>query len=286
MRLLPLLLLLVAVAGCGGSDASGDGEPVVVATIPQIADMARNVAGERLEVRSLLEPGADPHDFELRPSDAEALAEADVVLRSGHLDEWAEEAMPEGTRVVELQRDAPEHWWHDPQNVVVAADAIGAVLAETDGEGAAAYDRRARDYIRQVEALDGAIERCLDAIPSDRRKLVTTHDAMEAFATRYGLEVVGTVIPSNSTQAQPSSGDLAKLVEDVRRAGVRTVFPESSVSPDVERALAEEAGVKLGKPLYADALGENGSAGDTYLKSLAFNAKAIAEGLGAPPCEL
>jgi ABC-type Zn uptake system ZnuABC Zn-binding protein ZnuA len=286
MRFLPLILLLLAAAGCGGSDASGDGRPVVVATLPQIADMARNVAGDRIEVRSLLDPGADPHDFELRPSDAEALADADAVLRSGHLDEWAEEALPEGARVLELQRDAPEHWWHDPQNAVVAADAIGKLMAETDGAAAAEYDRRAAAYIRKIEEVDAAIERCMESIPPEQRTLVTTHDAMEAFANRYGLEVVGTVIPSNSTQAQPSSADLARLAEDVRRAGVRTIFPESSVSADVERALAEEAGVRLGAPLYADALGEEGSAGDTYLKSLRSNAQAIAEGLGAPACDV
>ena len=283
MRRLPLLLLAL-LAGCGGSDASGDGGPAIVATLPQIADMAANVAGESLTVHALLEPGTDPHDFELRPSDAEALAEADVVLRSGELDEWAEEAIPGGARVVTLQGEAPAHWWHDPQNAVLAVDAIAEAL-EAEDPGSWQYDASAKRYIAEIEALDGAIERCLDAIPPDRRNLVTTHDAMRPFADRYGLTVVGTVIPSSSTQAQPSSADLAKLAEDVRRAGVRTVFPESSVSADVERALAEEAGVQVGEPLYADALGGRGSGADTYLKAMAHNARAIAAGLGGA-CEL
>jgi ABC-type Zn uptake system ZnuABC Zn-binding protein ZnuA len=143
----------------------------------------------------------------------------------------------------------------------------------------------AGSYTEKIERLDAAITRCAGRVPRSKRVLVTTHDALGPFAKRYGFEVVGTVIPSNSTQAQPSSADLARLVEDVRETGVTTIFPETALSGDVERGIAEEAGVEVGEALYADSLGPKGSPGDTYLKAMAFNARAILASVGAN-CDL
>jgi zinc/manganese transport system substrate-binding protein/manganese/iron transport system substrate-binding protein len=107
---------------------------------------------------------------------------------------------------------------------------------------------------------------------------VTTHDALGYFARRYGIEAIGSVIPSLSTEAQPSAADADRLVDQIRREGVRVVFAESSVDSKLERAIAEQGGARVGEPLWADTLGPAGSGGATYLESLAANANAMIDG--------
>jgi ABC-type Zn uptake system ZnuABC Zn-binding protein ZnuA len=161
-------------------------------------------------------------------------------------------------------------------------------LSEADPDGAATYERNARAYGERLAALDRAVQRCIDQIPPAQRKLVTTHDALGYYADRYGLDVVGAVIPSLSTQAQASAGEVDELVATIRREGVKAIFAESSVSPELERRIAEQSGAVVGKALWADTLGPRGSDGDTYLKSIASNTRAIADGLsgGAVSCTL
>ena len=298
--LLVLAVVLAPVlAGCGGGEgsASAGGRPQVVATTTQVADLARNVAGDRAEVRGLLAANADPHDYELRPSDLDGLTEASLVLRSGgDVDEWLAGALEDtgaeapvltlADRVETIPGDP--HWWQDPRNAGRAVAAIRDALTRADPAGAATYRDGAERYLARIRALDTAVADCFGRIPEARRKLVTTHDALGYFARRYGIDVVGTVIPSRSTRGQPSAGATAALVRTIRREGVRAIFAETAVAPKVERAIARESGAKVGEELYADTLGPAGSPGATYLGSVAANANAIAAGLsgGAVACDL
>ena len=145
------------------------------------------------------------------------------------------------------------------------------------------YEANAAAYVKKLRALDAAVAACIDRVPPARRKLVTTHDALGYYARRYGIEVVGTVIPALTTQGQPSSADTAELTRDIEEAGVKTIFAESSVNPKVEEAIADAAGAKVGRELWADGLGPEGSDGDTYLKSIASNTRALAEGFSGSP---
>ncbi len=120
--------------------------------------------------------------------------------------------------------------------------------------------------------------RCIESVPASQRRLVTTHDALGYYADRYGIEVVGALIPSLSTEAQPSAGDTAELVEQIRDEGVNAVFPESSLSPKLERAVSREAGAEVGARLWADTLGPKGSDGATYIGSVASNTEALVAG--------
>ena len=295
-RLLLLLLLVLAViaAGCGREDAasSGSAELTVVATTQHVADFAREVGGDRVNVVALVPANADPHDFEPRPSDARAVADADVVLRSGgDLDGWlggllenaggdAEQVtLIDAVRTIQGDGETDPHWWQDPRNVVRAVDRIEAAFAEADPDGRAAYERNAARYAGEVRALDGRIAQCLSGVDADRRKLVTNHDSFGYFAERYDVEVLGSIVPALSTSAQPSAGDVRRLVDDIRRAGVTTIFPESALNQRLERAVARDAGVEVGEPLYADTLGP-GDHG-TYLGALRHDASLIAESFGA-----
>jgi ABC-type Zn uptake system ZnuABC Zn-binding protein ZnuA len=289
-RLVLLLLALAALgSGCGdGGGAAAAGRLNVVATTTQAADLARNVGGERVAVTGLLAPNADPHDYELRPRDLDAVAEAALVVRSGgEVDDWLQEAIDaSGTDapVLDLsarvrRRGDDPHWWQDPRNVELAVPAIRDAMAKADPAGAAAYRANAAAYLQRVRRLDAAVQACIGRIPARRRKLVTTHDALGYYAARYGLEVIGAVIPSLSTAGQPSAGETAELVRTIRAAGVPAIFAESSVSPKVEEAIARDAGAAVGAPLWADSLGPPGSGGDTYLKSIAANTRALVAGL-------
>src|SRR3954469_9462803 len=295
MRRATLALLAAALAaGCAGQGGSGNGVPVV-ATTTQLADLVENVGGPRLDVTRIVVPGADPHDFEPRPSDAKGLGDARVVFRSGgDIDDWLDQlihAAGAGEPVVTLidhvrRLDDDPHWWQDPRNAELAVTAIRDELVKADPKGAAAYRRGADAYERRLRSLDRGIARCMAKVPAAKRKLVTTHDALAYFARRYGVKVVGAVIPSLSTQAQPSGRDTERLVAQVRKEGVQAIFPESPLNPRLERALAREAGVKVGDTLWGDSLGKPGSDGDTYLKSMASETAAMVNGMsgGATRC--
>jgi ABC-type Zn uptake system ZnuABC Zn-binding protein ZnuA len=296
LAILPIALA-AALAACAGDGDSGGAAVEVVATTTQVADIARNVAGGRADVRSLLRPGGDPHGYEPRPSDAKALAEAEVVLRSGgDVDEWLGDLVEDagGGAVVVTLADAVHragddpHWWQDPRNAMLAVAVIRDALAEADPQGRAAYERGAARYLERLRALDSEIAACIRRVSARKRRIVTTHDALGYFARRYGIHVTGAVIPSLSTQAQASARDVSRLVRRIRDEGVEAVFPESEVSGEVEEAIARESGAQIGKALWADSLGPPGSRAATYLGATAANAAELARGMsgGAVRCRL
>lgn len=286
-------VVAAAAIGCG-SDGGSDGgdKPRVVATTTQAADLTRAVTGERADVSTLLRPNADPHEYEPRPSDARALADAALVIRSGgELDDWlaglVESAGGDAEQltlidsVTRLPGDGGEpdpHWWQDVRNAEQAVNAIRDALILTDPGGRADYLRNSQRYVLRLRRLDAAIRTCVDRVPRARRKLVTSHDSLGYYTRAYGIETVGAVIPSRSSQAQASAGDSARLVRTIRRERVAAIFPESSLSPKLERAISRQAGARVGRPLWADTLGPRGSDGATYIESMASNTAALVEG--------
>jgi ABC-type Zn uptake system ZnuABC Zn-binding protein ZnuA len=314
------VLLALLLAACGEDDTAGSGGFPVVATTTQVADLVRNVGGDRVSVTGLLPANADPHEHEVRPSDVEAVSEAGLVVRSGgDLDAWLADAIEgSGTEAPELdliehvrtlegghkgheheeedhegeeptEEDGVDpHWWQDPRNAARAVAAIRDALVAADPANAAAYRENATAYERELRALDRAVARCIDGVPADRRKLVTTHDSLGYYASRYGIEVVGAVIPSLTTQGQASAGETAELVRTIRSEGVDAIFTESGLEPKIEAAIAREAGARVGEPLWADTLGPEGSGADTYAGSIAANTRALVDGFGGgeQPCTL
>jgi ABC-type Zn uptake system ZnuABC Zn-binding protein ZnuA/ABC-type Mn2+/Zn2+ transport system permease subunit len=303
-------LLAALAAGCGsgsGGDA-GPGQVKVIATTTQIGDFARTVGGDRAKVVQLLKPNTDPHDYEPRPSDVRETAGADVVFESGDgLDHWMGDVIKQAggePTVVDLGARAPvkvpgesegaeasrydPHWWHDPRNAQSAVVAIRDSLSNSNPGAKEVYARNADAYLAKLRALDRGIAACVDRVPAPQRKLVTDHDAFNYFAGRYGITVVGAVIPSQTTQAQASAKDVAALSKLIRREGVKAVFPESSINPKLARAIASQTGATSDLTLYGDTLGPKGSSGATYLSMEQANADAMARGFtgGAERCTI
>jgi ABC-type Zn uptake system ZnuABC Zn-binding protein ZnuA len=260
----------------------------VVATTTQVADMTRAVAGPDIAVEQILQPGSDPHEYEPRPSDAEAVAGAKLIVRSGgDVDDWLSGLIGQAGGNAEVltlidhvkRRGDDPHWWQDPRNAERATYAIAAALKAADPGHAAGYEARANAYVKRLRALDTGIARCVAQLPPEQRKLVTSHDALGYYAGRYGFTVVGAAIPSLSTQAQPSAAATQRLVDQIKAQHVAAIFPESAINPKLERAIARDAGAGVGGALYADMLGPQGSAGATYLGALAANTRTIVTAL-------
>ncbi len=291
---------VLLLAGCGGTGAA-DGQLRVVATTTQLGDFVRTVGGGAVAVDQILEPNTDPHEYEPRPSDVANAAEAKLVFASGDgLDDWIEEVVSDSgsdAHVVDLGAGVPErlpgessgeeasrfdpHWWHDPRNAEAAVAEIARQLALADPAHRRQFERNADAYLARLRGLDRGIARCMSSVPPPRRKLVTDHDAFGYFAHRYGIDVVGAVIPSQTTQAQPSAKDLSALAGLIERAQVAAIFPESSLSAGVAEAIADQTGASAEYSLYGDTLGPSGSAGATYLAMEAANADAMMRGFTA-----
>lgn len=291
------LMLALLAAGCGGSGGES-GKLDVVATTTQIGDWVRVVGGDAVSVDQVLQPNTDPHEYEPRPSDVEAAASADLVFANGdELDHWIGQIVSDsgsGAKIVDLGAGVPDrlpgessgaeasrydpHWWHDPRNAEAAVREIERQLAAADPAHRRLFQRNADAYLAQLRALDVGIARCIDTVPAAERKLVTDHDAFGYFARRYGIEVVGAVIPSQTTQGQPSAKDVSELIALIEREHVKAVFPESSVSGKVAEAIADQTGASADYTLYGDTLGPAGSAGATYLGMEAANADAMVRG--------
>ncbi len=286
-------------AGCGSGSGGGSSSRLdVVATTTQIGDFVRNVGGEAVEVDQILQPNTDPHEYEPRPSDVEGAASAELVFASGdNLDAWVDQIVSgsgSDAEVIDLGARVPirlpgessgaeasqydPHWWHDPRNAEAAVREIERALVGADPSHKSEFKRNADAYLTELQALDHGIAKCIDSVPEPQRKLVTDHDAFGYFANRYGIEVVGAVIPSQTTQAQASAKDLSELAKTIEAEEVKAIFPESSLSPKVAEAIARQTEASANYTLYGDTLGPEGSRGETYVGMEEANADATVRG--------
>lgn len=309
-----LLAVFAVVVGCGddddgaGSSASSGGEEKlrVVATTVQIEALAREVGGELIDLHGVVPAGADAHEFEPTASDLAAIEDADLILRHGlGLDGWLDDTLSAArdatvvtvTDGILLQRgeahshgddehqdqddeeSADPHVWLDPDNAKIMVANIAGALATADPANRAAYAANSTRYQATLNEMQGEVQAIIDEIPEENRKLVTNHDAFGYFARAFGLEVVGAVIPSVSTQAEPSAAETAQLLDTIEAEGVKAIFAESSVNPALARTLADDAGITIVDDLYGDSLGEEGSGAETVHGMLLVNARKIADAL-------
>lgn len=287
----------VVLAGCGGDDDSTDG-PKIVVTTNILGDVVRQVAGDAgADIEVVMPLGSDPHEFAPSTKQAEAMVDADLLVVNGaHFEEGMEEIIDQaddaGTPIfafadsVELlpfsggEHSEDPHIWTDPTNISAALPALGEALGDVDGIDATAVDEGVTAYEAELTQLDQDIDAALAGIPSDDRVLVTNHEVFSYFADRYGFEVVGTVIPSGTTLAEPSSAELEDLAQVIREQGVPAIFGETTQSTRLADALAESVGDDVAViELYTESLGEEGSGAETYVGLMRTDAGLIAGAL-------
>lgn len=277
-------LAVVGLAGCGSSGVAGSSHPAapvqVVATTSVLADLVANVGGDRVGVYTVLRPNVDAHDLDPSPADLEAIRRARLVVENGAgLEPWLPSALDaSGTRatVVDSSRDLAlrrgddhgadldPHVWHDPRNVMAMVRTIATALAAADPANTSYYETNRDRYLAVLDALDREVAARIGALSV--RTVVTDHDAFGYYADRYGLQLVGSVLPSFETSAEPSARRLRELADAIRAEHVPAVFTERALPARTARALADEAGVRVvagDGALYGDALGPAGSGADT-----------------------
>ena len=281
-----MVVLLAAVACSPGS--SDDARPRIVATHSVLGDLVENVVGDQADVEVVMPAGADPHDFEPSARQVAAMTEADLVVANGldlehGLDDALGAATDAGVPVLHLgERLQPmgddPHWFTDPVRMAEAAGLVADALAGVDGLDVEASAQRYADRLR---ALDDEVADELATVPAADRRLVTSHEVLGYFADRYGFDVVGTVIPSGSTLAEPSAADLGDLVETIDASGIPALFVDASAPTGLVDVVADEVDDDVSVvELWSESLSDESSPASTYVDLIRTDASRIAEALG------
>lgn len=289
---------LVGQAGQLIAQETEDNRKILVCSTTQVADFARQVVGDRMQVLCVLAPGQDPHLYEIKPSDSRLVARADLCLENGwHLEgnDWMKNLAHDagkpivtcvkGARAYFLKEGDAEvhdpHAWFSPLNAAVYVRNILDGVVQIDPQNKDEYQARTQLYLAELAVLHSWIRRQVNRVPPQQRQLVTSHDAFNYFCNEYkftasapagwstGDEVGGGVTPERRRQA----------VESIRKFGVKAIFVETSVNPELIQQIARDAGVRIGGTLYSDSMGPPGTAGETYLGMMRENVLKIVNGL-------
>lgn len=295
---LSALLAVVLLAGCTSEcPPHPEGKVRVVATTTMIADLARQIGGDDVEVIGIMRSGEDPHVYEVKPNDATQIRCADLVLMNGvHLEATLGDlvdnkaggtivrlAEHEGIKLISgegTQAAADPHCWMDVKLYRLYAEAARDALIAADPDHAAGYRERAEAYLAELDELDAWVVEQFAAIPEDQRVIVTSHDAFNYFGRAYGIEVHGVI--GISTEQQPRPQDIQVLEKLVTERGVKGLFIESSTGPALNgmiEKVARNTGASVGGTLYSDSLGEPGSEPGTYIGMIRHNTTTMAEAM-------
>ncbi|PTW58765.1 zinc/manganese transport system substrate-binding protein [Breoghania corrubedonensis] len=287
--------LLFALAGSlalsVGSMGAASAETVkVVASFSVLADVVKNVGGDHVEVTSLVPAEGDPHEFEPSPEDAKAVKAAAVTFVSGEgLETWferlakasgAEKApvvVSEGIKTHSMDEDGetvPDpHVWNSIPNVLIWVGNIEKALATADPEDAAAFKANAAKYSAELKKLDAEIRKKVAAVPQDKRKVLTSHDAFGYYGEAYGVTFLSPL--GISTETEASAAELAELIDQIKAEGIRVYFLENSNDSRLVKQVAAATGAEPGGELYPESLSAADGPVPTYLKLMQYNTDAI-----------
>jgi ABC-type Zn uptake system ZnuABC Zn-binding protein ZnuA len=303
------LLLVTLLSGCGIQKTVPASGLRVIAVETFLTDIAQNVAGDKIAVGALIPFGLDPHGFEPTPQDIARVSDSDMLIVNGAgVEQWlgtmltniggqrrvivasnglqsrpvdvlVNSSAAAGNSLSGAQSEQDPHFWLDPVLVIRYVENIRDGFIEADPAGASVYASNADRYIAQLNDLDRWIQVRVSAIPESRRLLVTNHETFGYFADRYGFHVVGTILPSVSTDAEPSAQQLSQLTDRIRSSGVKAIFLERGTNTQMADQIARETGVKVVYNLLTHSITPPGGEAPTYLEMMKFDVNVIVEAL-------
>ena len=296
---LALTALALTTSGCRQSNRqnqSDSGKPEVLTTFTVLADLARNVAGDRLRVQSIVKPGSEIHGYQPTPSDIERASQADLIVENGlGLELWARKftanagnipsvTLSEGMDPLLIEEDAyagkpNPHAWMSPQRTMAYVDQLEQAFRRLDPAGAEQFSANAAAYKQQLQDLDDELRSALDAIPAERRVLVSCEGAFTYLARDYGLDEAY-LWPVNA-ESQVTPKRMARLINTVRDRQIPAIFCESTVSDKAQRQVAAESGARFGGTFYVDSLSAAEGPAPTLLDLQRHNVALLIDGLAS-----
>ncbi len=294
---LSLAVLSLISSGCtqkSSTDQFIKDKPEVLTTFTVLADLARNVAGDRLKVRSIVKPGSEIHGYQPTPSDIEQASSADLIIENGlGLELWARKftasagdiptiTLSDGMEPLLIAEDAyagkpNPHAWMSPQRTMAYVDQLEQAFVQLDPAGADQFKANAVAYKQSLQRLDQELRSALETIPTERRVLVSCEGAFTYLASDYGLEEAY-LWPVNA-ESQVTPKRMARLIETVRNRKIPAVFCESTVSDKAQRQVAAESGARFGGTFYVDSLSNADGPAPTLLKLQRHNVALLINGL-------
>ncbi len=291
----------------------------VVASFSILGDVVSEVGGDRIELKTIVGPDGDAHVYQPTPADAATITDAAIVFVNGAgFEGWIERLIKasgykgpvvkatEGVRLLESEMhddddhgkkghksesgkkasghhhdhgDHDPHAWQAVENVIIYAANVRDGLCKVDAAGCETYTRNAAAYTKKLEALDNEIRAKLNNIAEGKRKVITSHDAFSYFANSYGVTILA---PQGiSTESEASASDVARLIDQIRKEGIRAVFVENVSDPRLIEQIARETGAKIGGKIFSDALSKASGPAGTYIDMMRNNATHIAGALSS-----
>src|SRR3954471_21584609 len=296
-------VIFAGVAILLGASAAGAAERIkVVATFSVIGDMVANVAGDRVDLVTLVGPGGDTELFKPSLADGKSVAEAKIVFMNDLNDEfepWLEPLLKAvkfgGSKIIvsrgaktyssseeraprsKAAEEIDQHAWLDPKNGVIYVRNIAAALAKSDPANAPDYRARSAAYIKELQELDAWAKAEVSAVPPAKRRILSSHDSLQYLAKAYGITMLS--INGWTNNNEPSAAELAGLTQKIRQEGIHALFLDSITDPRAMQAVARETGAAVGGTLYGDALSKPGEEADSYLKMLRHDVTTLIAGM-------
>jgi zinc/manganese transport system substrate-binding protein len=271
----------------------------VLATFSILADFAKNVGGDRVEVAALVGPNSDAHVYAPAPADAKKVADAKIVVTNGlGFEGWmgrlvkasGARAVPViATKGIQPRKQAgghghgPDtadpHAWQSVANAKIYVGNIRDALIAADPAGKSTYEANAAAYLAKLDVLDREVKAAVAAIPAERRRIITSHDAFGYFAQAYGVDFIA---PQGvSTESEASARDVARIITQIKRQKIPAVFLENISDARLVKQIADETGARIGGTLYSDALTDEKGAAPTYIDMMRHNIRTLSAALSS-----